>query len=289
MSAMKIPIYQVDAFTDRVFYGNPAAVCPLEGWPRDALMQAIALENNLPETAFLVERGDGYALRWFTPSTETELCGHATLAAAHVVFQHLRPEWWEVVFHSQSGPLRVTRGPGGLLWLSLPALAVTEVPEGKVPAALRDGLSIPPAVVLGGLDYLVVYDSEDAMRAVTANQDILRELDLRAVIVTAPGTGHDFSSRFFAPKLAIPEDVFTGSAHCALVPFWADRLGKARLTSRQYSMRLGEPLAIHAECELSGDQVRMAGLAREYMSGTISLDEEAGPLWRPTAFARPPG
>jgi predicted PhzF superfamily epimerase YddE/YHI9 len=271
---MKIPIYQVDAFTDRVFWGNPAAVCLMESWPADALLQAIARENNLPETAFLVDRGDKYELRWFTPSVEAELCGHATLAAAHVVFRHLHPEWRRVVFDAPQRSLQVTRGPGMVLWLSLPALNVTEVKETEVPAGLLDGLSIPPSAVFAGMDYLAVYDSECALRALTPRQDILRELDLRGVIVTSPGNGHDFSSRFFAPKLAIPEDVFTGSAHCALIPFWSLRLNKGRLTSRQYSTRLGKSLAIHADCKLSGQQVLIAGMVKEYMSGAISLDAD---------------
>jgi PhzF family phenazine biosynthesis protein len=273
---MKIPIYQVDAFADRVFHGNPAAVCPMESWPVDALMQAIALENNLPETAFLVARGDSYELRWFTPSMETELCGHATLAAAYVVFRHLRPGWQDVVFHSQSGPLRVTRGQGEILWLSLPALAVSKVEKTEVPTGLLDGLSITPSEVFSGMDYLVVYDSESTMRAVTPHQEILREIDLRAVIITSPGNRHDFSARFFAPKLAISEDAFTGSAHCALVPFWSRRLAKARLMSRQYSMRLGQPLVIQAECELADQRVLIAGSVREYMTGIISLDYGSG-------------
>jgi PhzF family phenazine biosynthesis protein len=267
---VKIPIYQVDAFTDRLFLGNPAAVCLMDDWPADTLMQSIALENNLPETAFLVDRGDSYGLRWFTPTMETELCGHATLAAAHVVFRHLRPEWQKVVFHSMSGPLRVDREQGGLMSLSLPALDVTAA---EPPTDLVAGLSIPPSSVWRGLDYLAVYDSEATMRAVTPRHDALRQLELRGVILTSPGVDNDFSVRFFAPKLSIYEDVFTGSAHSALIPFWAQRRGKKRLRSRQYSTRLGEPLVIHTECEADGQWVRMAGSTREFMSGVISLED----------------
>lgn len=268
---MKLPIYQVDAFTERVFYGNPAAVCPLEEWLGEDLMQAIALENNLPETAFLVPRGDdGYDIRWFTPSMEAELCGHATLAAAHVVFNDLRPELSEVVFHSGKGPLRVGRVDGGQLALSFPALPVTPI---EPPERLLAGLSIAPAAVYAGMDYVALYDNEDAMRATEPDQGVLLGLDRRAVTVTAPGRDHDFSSRFFAPKQAIYEDAFTGSAHCLLIPFWADRLGKTRLSSRQYSKRLGRPHVIEASCELAGDRVRIAGHTRFYMSGTISFDE----------------
>jgi predicted PhzF superfamily epimerase YddE/YHI9 len=251
------------------------------------LLQAIARENNLPETAFLVDRGDHYELRWFTPSVEAELCGHATLAAAHVVLRHLHPEWPEVVFRSQRRLLRVSRGQGPALWLSLPALTVTEVNEAEVPRGLLDGLSIPPSMVFAGMDYLAVYDSERAMRALAPRQDILCHLDRRGVIVTSAGSGHDFSSRFFAPKLSIPEDTFTGSTHCALIPFWASRLRKNDLTSRQYSTRFGEPLAIQTDCKLSGREVLIAGMTAEYMSGIISLSGEepaSSADWAPDAI-----
>jgi PhzF family phenazine biosynthesis protein len=272
---MKLPIYQVDAFTDRVFYGNPAAVCPLDDWLREDLMQAIALENNLPETAFIVPRDgtvdDEYDIRWFTPSMEAELCGHATLAAAHVVFNDLRPKSSEVTFHSQKGPLRVSRVDDGQLALSFPALPVTPV---EPPDQLLAGLSIAPTAVYAGMDYVAVYDSEDEMRATVPDHGLLLGLDRRAVTVTAPGRDHDFSSRFFAPKQAIHEDVFTGSAHCLLIPFWADRLARTRLISRQYSRRLGRPHVIEASCALAGDRVLIAGHTRSYMSGTISFDED---------------
>jgi PhzF family phenazine biosynthesis protein len=267
---MEIPIYQVDAFTERVFHGNPAAVCPLEEWLSEELMQSIALENNLPETAFLVPRGDEYDIRWFTPSMEAELCGHATLASAHVVFTELRPGLSDVVFHSGKGPLRVTCLDDGQLALGFPALHVERV---KPPARLLDGLSIAPTAVYAGMDYVVLYDTEEHMRATVPDQSMLFDLDRRAVTVTAPGVDHDFSSRFFAPKQAIYEDAFTGSAHCLLIPFWADRLGKKQLTSRQYSQRLGLPHVIEASCALAGDRVVIAGHTCSYMSGTISFEE----------------
>lgn len=265
---MDIPLYQVDAFTDRVFFGNPAAVCPLPGWLSDGAMQAIGLENRLPETAFIVDRGDGYDLRWFTPSMEAELCGHATLAAAHVVFHHLHPEWDEVTFHSGKGPLVVTRRPDDKLALSFPAMPSDPIDP---PPDLIAGLSAAPVAVYAGMDYLVIYSNEAEVRGVVPDQERLERLDRRAVTVTAPGVGSDFVSRFFAPKQAIPEDSFTGSAHCQLIPFWATELGREELTSVQFSTRLGGSLAIQADCELRDDRVVIAGSTRQYMTGVISV------------------
>ncbi|MFI6801599.1 PhzF family phenazine biosynthesis protein [Streptosporangium canum] len=264
----EIPLYQVDAFTDRIFWGNPAAVCPLERWLPDGVMQAIALENNLPETAFIVPAGDAYDLRWFTPATEVELCGHATLGAAHVVLTRLRPGWDEVTFRSASGPLVVSRDGEGLS-LSFPVLDHRPVDP---PEALLLGLGpVRPTAVYRSMDYLVVVEDEERLRSIVPDQARLGTLDLRGVVVTAPGSATDFSSRFFGPKLSIPEDPITGSAHCALVPYWARRLGRTRLRARQYSPRLGETLAIDLDCELRGDRVVLRGSAREYMSGTIRL------------------
>ncbi|MEV7040406.1 PhzF family phenazine biosynthesis protein [Amycolatopsis sp. NPDC051061] len=267
---MKLPLFQVDAFTERVFYGNPAAICPLDEWLDEDLMQSIALENNLPETAFLVARGDDYEIRWFTPSMEAELCGHATLASAHVVFTELRPDLSEVVFHSGKGPLRVSRLDDGQLALGFPALPVVRIDP---PARLLDGLSINPTAVYAGMDYVALYETEEQMCAVTPDQNVLLGLDRRAVTITAPGVDHDFSSRFFAPKQAILEDAFTGSAHCLLIPFWADRVGRRKLVSRQHSTRLGLPHVIEASCTLVGDRVTIAGHTRSFMSGTICFDE----------------
>lgn len=267
--AIEIPLYQVDAFTDRVFYGNPAAVCPLQEWlPRD-VMQAIALENNLPETAFILPVGDGYELRWFTPATEVELCGHATLAAAHVVFSRLRPDLRQVIFHSASGPLVVDRN-GQRMTLCFPALEYTPT---EPPEALLRGLGGGHGVraVYRSMDYVVVYDDEAQMRAVAPHPDALETLDLRGVVITAPGVSTHFSSRFFGPKLAIAEDPITGSAHCALVPYWAHRLGRTQLTARQFSPRLGVTLVIEIECALHGDRVLLTGAAKEFMAGTIRL------------------
>lgn len=267
-ATVELPLYQVDAFTDRVFWGNPAAVCPLEDWLPDEVMQAIALENNLPETAFIVPVGDAYDLRWFTPATEVELCGHATLGAAHVVFTHLRPEWDQVTFRSASGPLVVSRD-GGRMSLSFPVLDYEQVDP---PRALLEGLGpARPVAVYRSMDYLVVFEDEERLRSVRPDQTLLATLDLRGVVITAPGSATDFSSRFFGPKLSIPEDPITGSAHCALVPYWAQRLGRTWLRARQFSPRLGSTLAIDLECELRGDRVVLRGSAKEYMSGTIHL------------------
>ncbi|RLK24645.1 PhzF family phenazine biosynthesis protein [Micromonospora sp. M71_S20] len=268
---MEIPLYQVDAFTDRVFFGNPAAVCPLDEWLSDEVMQAIGLENNLAETAFIIDRGDSFALRWFTPSMEVDLCGHATLAAAHVVLNHLRPEWDEVTFHSNTGPLIVSRTPEGQFMMSFPALPRERVDP---PEALLAGLSIAPTAVYGGMDYMAVYDNEEDLRAIEPDQRMLGTLDRRAVVVTAPGISSDFVARFFGPKQSIPEDQFTGSAHCMLVPYWAEVLGRTSLTSRQFSPRLGKTLTIHANCELRDDRVILGGSTRQYLAGVITLDDD---------------
>ncbi|MFI9435623.1 MULTISPECIES: PhzF family phenazine biosynthesis protein [Streptosporangium] len=268
---ISIPIFQVDAFTDRILWGNPAAVCPLEGWLPEAVMQAIALENNLPETAFIVRNGDAYDLRWFTPAAEVDLCGHATLGAAYVVLTHLRPDWDEVTFHSASGPLVVARH-GDKFGLAFPALDLSPV---EPPESLLRGLGAPaPSTVYRSMDYVAVYDTEDQVRSVVPDQVALSALDLRGVVITAPGAEADFCSRFFGPKLSIPEDPITGSAHCALVPYWARRLGKSRMRAQQFSPRLGRTHTISLDCGLDGDRVALSGAARQYMAGTIHLSED---------------
>lgn len=270
---MEIPLYQVDAFTDHVFLGNPAAVCPLPDWLPEDTMQAIALENNLPETAFIVEDAGAYRLRWFTPAVEVDLCGHATLAAAHVVFTHLHPDWLEVTFHSPSGPLTCRRR-GERLQLDFPALSWERIEPDAVPSALTAGLAPVDAVeVLRSIDYVVVLSDEQDLRNLRPDLSRLRALDLRGVAVTAPSQAADFCSRFFGPKLSIPEDPFTGSAHCALVPYWADRLGREELQAVQYSTRLGSELAIHVNCRHYGSRVLLEGTARLYLKGTVHLDE----------------
>jgi PhzF family phenazine biosynthesis protein len=267
---MQIPIYQVDAFTDKVFFGNPAAICPLEDWLPADVMQSIALENNLPETAFIVPAGDDFKLRWFTPASEVDLCGHATLASAYAVFTYLRPDLSKVTFHSPSGPLVVTRAQGRLM-MDFPALEYERIEPFE---QLVEALKVKPAEVYRSMDYLVIYENQSQLLRVVPDQALLSKLDLRGVIISAPGDGVDFVSRFFAPKLSIPEDPVTGSAHCVLVPYWARRLNKANLQARQYSWRLGERLTIHLDCTHAGNRVLYGGAASPYLQGTITVPEK---------------
>ncbi len=257
-------MYQVDAFASRVFTGNPAAVVPLAEWLPDSLMQSIAMENNLAETAFFVKQGEEYGLKWFTPEREIDLCGHATLASAHVVTEILEPGRTRVVFHTRSGPLTVTR-KGEVLSMDFPSR-----PPASVQAApgLVAALGGRPEAVLASRDYLVVYESEAEVLALKPNMLALSELDRFGIIVTAPGTtgGVDFVSRFFAPAAGVPEDPVTGSAHCTLIPYWSQRLGKTKLAARQVSARGGE-----LDCELMGERVRMSGRAVLYLRGTITV------------------
>ncbi len=265
---MELPIYQVDAFSGKVFAGNPAAVCPLDGPLDAALMQAIAAENNLSETAFFHPEGDGFRIRWFTPMSEIDLCGHATLASAWVLFEELGHSRPEVRFASQSGPLVVTRGSEpGLLRMDFPAWA----PRPAAPSrALVEGLRGPePVEVLATRDWLVVYDSEEDVLQLEPDMEKLKGLDRLGVIVTAkggPASGADFVSRFFVPGEGIPEDPVTGSAHSTLIPYWSPRLGKSAMRAAQLSRRGGELF-----CEHNGERVAISGRAALYMRGTIYL------------------
>jgi PhzF family phenazine biosynthesis protein len=257
---MRLPIYQIDAFAPRVFGGNPAAIVPLDSWLPDNVMQAIAAENNLAETAFFVAEGENYGLRWFTPTVEVDLCGHATLASAHLIFSKLSPGREEVHFMTRSGKLSVTR-QGDLLALDFPARPPEPCPT---PPGLEDALGKAPAAVLAARDYFFVYERESDVRDLKPDMSKVAALDRFAVIVTAPGTDCDFVSRFFAPAQGIPEDPVTGSAHCTLVPYWAKRLGKSKLTARQISVRGGELF-----CEDRGARVIIAGKAVLYLEGAI--------------------
>jgi PhzF family phenazine biosynthesis protein len=260
---MTIPIYQVDAFTLGHFSGNPAAVCPLDAWLDDETMQDIAAENNLAETAFIVASEDGYDLRWFTPSIEVDLCGHATLAAGYVVLNHLQPGLDAVKFETISGRLLVSRD-GVRLSMDFPARAPT---PGVVSRALSDALGEPPSEVYLSRDVLAVYEDEASVRRLSPDQARLLALDEGfGVIVSARGETVDFVSRFFVPKAGIAEDPVTGSAHCTLVPFWAERLGKAQLVAQQVSPRGGE---LH--CEHRGDRVIMSGECKLFLAGNIHL------------------
>jgi PhzF family phenazine biosynthesis protein len=262
---MRIPLYQVDAFvTDGPFTGNPAAVCPLEAWLPDDVMQAIAAENNLSETAFFVPEGDAYRLRWFTPAVEVDLCGHATLASAQIVFDRLMPGRESIAFQTEkAGPLIVSRD-GDRLALDFPARPPAPCPASE---ALVAALGKRPTNVLAARDYLAVYDSSDDVAALTPDFTAVAALDRFAVIVTAPGSdGVDFVSRFFAPARGVDEDPVTGSAHCTLIPYWADRLGKNCLEARQLSRRGGA-----LSCGLHGDRVTIAGRAVLYLEGAITI------------------
>ncbi len=262
---MKRKQYQVDAFARRVFEGNPAAVCPLESWLPDATLQAIAMENNLSETAFFVPDGPSFHLRWFTPVAEVDLCGHATLATAHVLFEELGYAGPAIEFMTRSGRLVVER-TDGMLVMDFPAQPPVPC---AAPAALLDALGAPPVEVLAADDYVVVFDDETIVRTMAPDMAKLSTLALRGVCVTAPGTpgsGIDFVSRFFAPRYGIPEDPVTGSAHCELAPYWAGRLGKQRLAAYQASARGGDVL-----CEVRGDRVILSGRAVTFMVGKITV------------------
>lgn len=262
-AVMRIPIYQVDAFTDRLFGGNPAAVCPLGEWLPDELMQRIAAENNLAETAFFVPQAEDYHLRWFTPRTEVDLCGHATLASAWVIAHRLKPGTRVVSFMSRSGPLHATLD-GEQIGLDFPADPPRPVPA---PPGLEQALGLQPQAVLAArIQYLVVLASERQVRGLAPDMDALTRLDYAGVIATAPGKDCDFVSRFFAPRLGVPEDPVTGSAHCVLVPYWAERLGRPRLRARQLSARGGELF-----CEARGERVWLAGRAAKYLEGFIEV------------------
>ena len=256
------PIYQVDAFTDRVFGGNPAAVVLLEKWLPDEVMQAVAAENNLAETAFVLSDGDGFGLRWFTPSTEVDLCGHATLAAAHVLFSRGRFEGGVIRFDTASGALSVRR-EGNLLSMDFPARPARPVP---VPEGLSEALGAMPLEVLQARDLMAVFPSREDVLSLSPDLSAVERLVNFGVIVTAPGLDCHFVSRFFAPAVGIPEDPVTGSAHCTLVPYWAERLGLRELRARQISKRGGEIL-----CESRGDRVVISGRAADYMEGRIRV------------------
>jgi PhzF family phenazine biosynthesis protein len=259
----KLTLYQVDAFTGRVFAGNPAAVVPLEAWLPDATLQSIAAENNLSETAFFVGSAGDYHIRWMTPASEVDLCGHATLASGWVVLNHVDKGRTEVRFRSRSGPLRVA-AEGDRLALDFPSRP-PEPAEGSA-SAVAAALGARPRAVLASRDYLALFDSEDEVRALAPDMAKVKALDRMAVIASAPGRGCDFVSRFFAPQVGVPEDPVTGSAHCTLVPYWSRRLGKTSLFARQVSARGGE-----LWCEDRGERVKVAGRCAAYLQGTIEV------------------
>ena len=263
---MPVPLFHVDAFTDRPFSGNPAAVCPLKSWLDDEQLRAVAGENNLPETAFFVSEGEAYRLRWFSPRCEINLCGHATLASAFVLFTILETQAETVRFLTRSGLLTVWR-ENDLLAMDFPALPSWACPE--PPRDLVEGLGteVNRAKVLQIKDnYFVVYESEDEVRSVRPDFARLEKLHPAGVAITAPGKDADFVSRYFAPSYGIPEDPVTGSTHCSLAPYWSERLGKSILHARQVSQRGGE-----LWCEVAGDRVLIKGKAVLTLQGSLLL------------------
>ena len=257
---MELSLFQVDAFTSKRFGGNPAAICPLDSWLSDEQMQTIAQENNLSETAFFVKNGSSYDLRWFTPAIEVDLCGHATLATAHTLFEHLGYDQPILTFQTKSGKLTVEKRNDKLV-MNFP----NQKPQPtETPANLIEGLGKKPLEVLRSVDYFVVYENEAEVASLNPNFFLLNEVDTRGIIATAPGDEVDFVSRFFGPRAGINEDPVTGSAHCALTPYWAEKLGKNELTAKQISERVGDLL-----CTLKGDRVELAGNAVTYMKGSI--------------------
>lgn len=260
---MEIAIYQVDAFTDQLYKGNPAAVCPLDQWLPDAQMQAIAAENNLSETAFFVPMGNAFHLRWFTPAIEVDLCGHATLATAHVLFKHLHYAYPSIVFETRSGQLMVSQSEG-LYIMDFPCDQLEPV---SAPAILAKALGQNPQEVwMGREDYLVILDSEAAVAALNPDFALLKQLQGRGLICSAKGDSVDFVSRCFFPNAGIDEDPVTGSAHTTMTPYWAEKLGKQQLKAKQISKRGG-----HIQCTMLGDRVALAGQAVTFLEGKLGI------------------
>jgi PhzF family phenazine biosynthesis protein len=259
---MKIPYYQIDAFANSVFTGNPAGVCLLEKWLDDSTLLAIAAENNLSETAFLVKKEIGYELRWFTPKIEVDLCGHATLASAFVLFKYVDTSLNSIEFESKSGTLAVFREDTRLS-MDFPSWKASSC---QTPNELIEALGMEPNEVFRARDYLAVFDSQQQVESIHPDFIKLQELDCLGTIITAPGVQSDFVSRFFAPRAGIPEDPVTGSAHSTLIPYWSERLGKSELHAFQLSDRGGELF-----CQDLGDRVKISGIAVTYLEGMITI------------------
>ena len=261
---MRTPIFQVDAFTSRLFAGNPAAVMPMDSFLQDAVLQNIAAENNLAETAFLVPDSGNYRLRWFTPATEVPLCGHATLASAAVVMERLEPGRNMVVFNSASGPLTVNRVGAGYV-MDFPARPSEPV---LTPLGLTAALGVAPIeVFVNAFNYMALLENAQVLRALAPDMDALARMDRSGVIVTAPGDeNYDFVSRYFAPAKGIPEDPVTGAAHCMLAPYWANRLGKTEFRAFQASRRGGEII-----CRMMGDRIELEGTCVFYLEGEVEI------------------
>lgn len=260
---MKLNIYQIDAFTENIFGGNPAAVVPLEKWLPGQTMRNIAMENNLSETAFFVPEEDGFHIRWFTPTTEVNLCGHATLAAAHVLFHHLNFNREEIVFQSRTGELKVKK-ENELIVLNFPA---SEVIETEIPQNIEKAFSIKPQNIYKGReDLMFIFEKQTDVQNLKPDFDFLKTLEMRGIIATAPSNDFNFESRFFAPREGIDEDPVTGSAHTMLIPYWAKRLGKKKMVARQISKRGGI-----LYCKYLNERVEIGGKAVTYLVGEISV------------------
>lgn len=259
---MKLKIYQIDAFSDEVFKGNPAAVCPLQEWLPDQVMQSIAMENNLSETAFFVGASGSYALRWFTPVAEVDLCGHATLASGWVLYNEMGDTSLPLRFMTKSGELRL-RGSGNTFTMDFPLQPAKTC---TAPSVLVEGLGVEPVEVLLAADFLVRVEDEDTVLGLKPDFGKLQKLPHRGVIVTAPGKDVDFVSRWFGPNVGVDEDPVTGSAHTTLAPYWADKLNKKEMAARQVSARGG-----NLRCRVDKDRVFITGTAAKYMEGEIYI------------------
>ena len=259
---MEITLYQIDAFANKVFEGNPAAICPLNEWLSDDLMQKIATENNLSETAYIVPEGNGYRIRWFTPVHEVKLCGHATLAAAYVLFNIMGFKENIISFSSKSGVLTVSKNKK---WLEM-NFPSQEPEYCKIPSIIEEAFNKKPIECLRNEDYIVVFENEKDIIEAKPDLSLLSELDLRGVAITSLSTKYDFISRFYAPKYGINEDPVTGSAFTQLIPYWANKLNKKEMLAKQVSGRGGE-----VKCNYLIERVGIAGKAKEYMTGTIRV------------------
>jgi PhzF family phenazine biosynthesis protein len=259
---MELPLYQIDAFSSDVFKGNPAAVCPLSEWLPAETMQSIASENNLSETAFFIPKGGDYSIRWFTPASEVDLCGHATLGSAYVLFNILGYENDAIQFDSRSGILKVTKQDD---WLTLDFPIQPPVPC-DTPSELIAAFNVEPIECMVSEDHIAVFQNETDIEIANPNYEQLKKLDSRGVIITAKSMRYDFVARFFAPKLGVPEDPVTGSAYTQLAPYWASKLGPKKFKAKQMSLRGGE-----VYCEIVGDRVLISGKAVKYMAGKITI------------------
>lgn len=260
---MKIKLYQIDAFSNEVFSGNPAAVCPLDKWLDDDVLQNIALENNLSETAFFIKQSDGFELRWFTPKVEVDLCGHATLATSFVIFNLMDHEANEIKYYTRKGGVLTVRKDRGLIVMNFPSRPPLKT---STPRGLIEALGVSPIEVLKSRDYLVVLGTEEEIVQANPNFNALLKIEDCKVIISAKGNNVDFVSRFFAPSVGVNEDPVTGSAHCTLIPYWAKKMEKNELHAVQLSQRKGELF-----CKYLGDRVEIAGRAVKYLEGEIEI------------------